>query len=278
MRFRELYRKGEEALRTAGVPDASYDALELLCRAFSMDRAVYLARLREEAPEGGEARYEALIRRRADREPLQHILGYTEFMGLRFELDRHVLIPRADTETLTELVLNENPSARLSVLDLCTGSGCIGISLKKLGGYDEVLCSDVSAEALALARKNAARICGENGGPSFRLSDMFEHIPESFDLIVSNPPYIRREDIRQLEPEVREGDPLLALDGGEDGLDYYRIIAAEAKRHLNEGGRLYLEMGFDQGPALEALFSEAGFRDVQIIRDAAGLPRIIKAC
>lgn len=278
MRLRELRKRFEERLRAAGVPDPSFDASSLLCEALNVDMAGLLARLGDEAPQDAAARLEESIKRRAAREPLQHILGRAYFMGLSFQVDRHVLIPRPETETLTELVLQENPNKGLEILDLCTGSGCIGISLKQLGGYQRVLCSDVSTEALALAEKNADDICGAGCGPEFRQSDMFSCISECFDVIVSNPPYIRREEIIKLEPEVREGDPLIALDGGWDGLHFYRILAAEARQHLKPEGRLYMEMGRDQGESLENLFHDAGFQNIQIIKDLAGLPRICRVC
>ena len=229
------------------------------------------------------ARFEEFVSRREGREPLQQILGTQEFMGLSFLVNRHVLIPRQDTETLVELVLKEVKDREARILDLCTGSGCIAISLAALGGFRFVAASDISQEALETARENAGRILGDGGNESgkirFRRSDLLDGFDreERFDVIVSNPPYIPSETIGGLEPEVREFEPRLALDGSADGLLFYRRLAGECGAFLNRGGRVYFEIGHDQGAAVSGLLEAHGFTDIKVRKDLAGNDRVVSA-
>ncbi len=310
MTLQQLLDQGTEQLRSAGVPDAGLDARYLLLDTFGLGLASFLAdrgRNVDGLPGGAEKAqaYEALITRRAERIPLQQLLGVQEFMGLEFFVNEHVLIPRQDTETLVELVLEERKQRDLDVLDVCTGSGCIAVSLARLGGYRSVTALDVSAEALKVAEKNAAALLGEYDG-DFRLvqSDMFAGLepgkqdvfpgqaigkaaasrdlprpshPPRFDILVSNPPYIPSRVIEGLEPEVRDHEPRLALDGSQDGLKFYRILASEGKRFLKPGGAVYFEIGWDQAQAVSALLEQEGFARIRTVKDMAGMDRVVGA-
>lgn len=310
MTLQQLLDQGTEQLRSAGVPDAGLDARYLLLDTFGLGLASFLAdrgRNVDGMPGGAEKAqaYEALITRRAERIPLQQLLGVQEFMGLEFFVNEHVLIPRQDTETLVELVLEERKQRDLDVLDVCTGSGCIAVSLARLGGYRSVTALDVSAEALKVAEKNAAALLEEYGG-DFRLvqSDMFAGLepekqdvfpgqeigkaaasrdlprpshPPRFDILVSNPPYIPSRVTEGLEPEVRDHEPRLALDGSQDGLKFYRILASEGKRFLKPGGAVYFEIGWDQAQAVSALLEQEGFARIRTVKDMAGMDRVVGA-
>ena len=220
--------------------------------------------------------YRSMITKRASRIPLQQILGSQEFMGLDFFVNEHVLIPRQDTETLVELVLQEQQSTEKKLLDLCTGSGCIAISLAVKGGYESVTATDLSEEALKMAERNAKAHQKEI---IFRQGDLFSALPQSeagtFDIITSNPPYIPTAVIATLEPEVREHEPMMALDGTEDGLKFYRQIAKKAGTWLKPGGVIYLEIGYDQGEAVSGLLREAGFDKVRVVKDLPGKDRVV---
>ena len=275
----ELLAAGKEKLRAAGVAEYDLDAWYLFEKAFGISRMQYFLCSGDQAEpeEKALAAYENGIERRSKREPLQHILGTQEFMGLEFAVSRHVLIPRQDTEILVEKVLSEQKEKEISVLDMCTGSGCIGISLAVLGGYRQVDAADISEEALAVARANAAGIPGA-GNVCFRQSDLFsEFSPETdrYDVIVSNPPYIPSGVIEGLEPEVRDFEPRKALDGAEDGLFFYRRLAEECGRFLKENGSVYFEIGYDQGEAVGSLLRSHGFKDTEVIKDLAGKDRVV---
>lgn len=285
MTLEELLKEGGEELLKAGTPDAALDARFLLLAAFDLSLASFLgAKGREISgePESVKAMevFRDMIRRRAMREPLQQILGVQEFMGLEFAVNSHVLVPRQDTETLVELVLSENRDRDQAVLDMCTGSGCIGISLARMGGYRRVTLSDLSGEALKVAGENARRLLGGYEGEfSLARGDMFGAVKpgETFDILVSNPPYIPSGVIGGLEPEVRDYEPRMALDGDGDGLKFYRILANESGAFLRKGGRIYMEIGWDQGPAVEELFRAAGFEHIRRVRDLAGNERVVCA-
>ena len=201
-------------------------------------------------------------------------------MGFEFLVNEHVLIPRQDTETLVELVLEEQKDREKRILDMCTGSGCIAISLALMGRYRHVSALDVSAEALMVAGRNRDRLLGGYEG-KFELfeSNMFCGLEtgRSFDVIVSNPPYIPSRVIEGLDPEVRDHEPRIALDGSSDGLTFYRILAEEARNHLAEGGSIYMEIGYDQSEAVEGLFRSGGYRDVRTFQDLAGQDRVVRA-
>ena len=221
--------------------------------------------------EEDEARLISLIERRKTHEPLQYILGEWEFMGLTFKVNEDVLIPRQDTETLVEEALKViEPGMR--VLDMCTGSGCIIISiLKNTTNVDGAAC-DISKQALNVAKENA-RLNGVF--VDFERSDLFEHVDEMYDVIVSNPPYIRSDEIPHLMPEVSVFEPHEALDGSEDGLLFYRRIIKDCRANLKPQGRLLFEIGCDQGRQVSQMMQFAGFSDVQVIKDLAGNDRVV---
>lgn len=279
----DLVKEGENILRDAGVPDPENDARLLLYEAFQLDMVHFLMnRLQplDSEKQDQAAAYRELVCRRSRRIPLQQILGNQEFMGLLFEVNEHVLIPRQDTETLVELVLSEHRKSSLRLLDLCTGSGCIAISLAVKGGYQSVAAADVSEQALAVARQNwkALKPAASKQELTFFQGDLFEALPpgtERFDVITSNPPYIPTAVLRELEPEVREHEPVLALDGMADGLSFYRRIAQEAGAWLKKGGSIYLEIGHDQGEAVKALLEKAGFQELRIRKDLPGNDRVV---
>lgn len=207
-------------------------------------------------------RLEELVSRRKSGEPLQYILGKWEFMGLPFYTRPCALIPRQDTETLCEEALSIGGK---TLLDLCCGTGCIGVSLAKLGGF-EVTFADISPDCLALARENAAL----NGVPgSFVLTDMFGNISGSYDMICVNPPYIPTSELASLQAEVKR-EPVLALDGGADGLDFYRRIARDYATHLSPGGALLMEVGAGQAADVAEMFLKA-----EIIKDICGIERVV---
>lgn len=282
MTLHQLLNEGAASLERAGDPEAQLDARRLLLDAFHMDTVHFLMNRMEvleptESVRGAEDHYRRMIKKRCRRIPLQHILGSQDFMGLTFQVNRHVLIPRQDTETLAELVLQEHKDRKKKVLDLCTGSGCIAISLAALGGYEDVTAVDLSPEALETAGENARRLLGGGRQIQLLLGDLFAPLKDKYDIITANPPYIPTEVIRGLQPEVRDHEPAMALDGGEDGLNFYRRIAAQAQNWLNPGGCIYLEIGHDQGRAVRSLLEEAGFENVRIAKDAPGLDRVVCA-
>ena len=228
-------------------------------------------------------RYFSMVEMRAGRVPLQQILGVQDFMGLTFQVNAHVLIPRQDTETLVETVLQEQKGTGKSLLDLCTGSGCIAVSLAVLGDFSRIAATDLSREALKVAKKNGERLLDKKnrGLLSFFQGDLFEALPEDtepFDVLVSNPPYIPSQVIETLEPEVRDFEPRMALDGSLDGLAFYRRIIGGCRQFLNPGGAVYLEIGYDQGEALKEIFAENGFINVRILKDAPGKDRVAAGC
>lgn len=279
-----LLTEGTRALEQSGNPDAKLDAKQLLLAAFHLDMVHFLLNRMQELPENEinqscTALYHKMLEKRRKRVPLQQILGCQEFMGLNFFVNQHVLIPRQDTETLVELVLEEQNMQEKRVLDMCTGSGCIAISLAVKGGYTSVTATDISEEALKVAQRNVEALTCTECVRLFQ-GDLFDALPEieeKFDVITSNPPYIPTAVIRTLEPEVREHEPMLALDGTEDGLYYYRRIAAEVGSFLNDGGSIYLEIGHDQGEAVSALLRNAGFSHVRVCKDLAGKDRVVCA-
>lgn len=292
MKVRDLLADGTAKLNNAGIDNAAFDARQLLMKAYGKTSAELLADMNRELcqgaaggsePEGidfcpgdcsARIDFEEYLAKRASHIPLQHIIGSTSFMGIDFAVNESVLIPRQDTETLAEAVLSQEKDKHISVLDMCTGSGCIAVSLKLLGGYECMTAADISEAALSVAAGNAGY---NKADVNFVQSDMFDNVHGSFDVIVSNPPYIPSKDIAELEPEVREHDPLAALDGGADGLDFYRRIADGCGTALKDGGRLYLEIGFDQAEALKDLLSSHGFDDIKVYQDLAGLDRVVTA-
>lgn len=304
MTYQECYREGQTALAQAGIEEAALDARLLLEYVCGTNRNDLLVHGEQPVAQDQYRSFLALIEKREKRIPLQHLTGTQDFMGLIFQVNEHVLIPRQDTEILVEEVL-KNLHDGMSVLDMCTGSGCILISLLHYSNACSGVGADVSEEALQAAIKNAEKllpghriVSGKNtaAGPGmpeernktaakeqkaeaglvqFVKSDLFAQVPGGFDIIVSNPPYIPTSVIDTLMPEVREHEPRRALDGAEDGLYFYRKIIRESRRYLLQGGMLFLEIGYDQAEAVSALMQDAGYKEVQVVKDYAGLNRVV---
>lgn len=274
-KYMQIWKEGAAALQAAGVPEAELDAWYLFSECFGMSRMDYLMRQQEEAdvPEPVRQKWEIFLRRRAEREPLQYILGTQEFMGFSFLVSPAVLIPRQDTEILVEKALSVLRTGD-NVLDMCTGSGCILLSLAKRKVLGECMGVDISGEALLIARKNAGRLGVK---AEFCQSDLFENIEKGkkFRIITSNPPYITGQEMKELMPEVAEHEPHLALFGGEDGLDFYRKITGQAAEFLEPGGSLMFEIGCHQAEDVERILREHGYENVEIIQDLAGLDRVV---
>lgn len=273
MTYREAYEEGKGALAAAGIEEAELDArllLEFVCGTNRNTLLVYGDRAvaDEEA-----AAYRELTGKRAQHIPLQHLTGTQDFMGLEFEVNEHVLIPRQDTEILVEEALQELHDG-MRVLDMCTGSGCILISLLRYSNDCTGVGADISEEALQVARRNAKKLLAD-GSIIFAQSDLFERVEGQFDMIVSNPPYICTDVIETLMPEVREHEPRQALDGSADGLLFYRRIIEDSVKYLKRGGMLFFEIGHDQGEAVKKLMEQAGYLEVHVIRDYAGLDRVV---
>lgn len=283
MTYAELKNSITARLKTAGIADAGTDARLIVSEASGKNAAELLACLHDEAPAETISKADAYTSRRERSEPLQLIFGYTGFMGLRFSVNGSALIPRQDTEILVEKVLEyskkKTPSPK-TVLDLCTGSGCIAVSLAALGGFETVTATDISEEATANAKENIElNRLALSTIPRLLKGNLFGPVSgERFDIIVSNPPYIKTADIAGLMPEVKNHDPRIALDGGADGLDFYRKIAAEAPEHLTPGGAVFLEIGFDQAEAVTALLATGGFKNITVHKDYSGNDRVATGC
>lgn len=277
MTYREALNTGAEILTRAGVPDPKLDSWYLLESVCGIKRSEFYLKENDDLLAEDQQHFETALKERGTRVPLQYILGNQEFMGLSFQVNSSVLIPRQDTETLVELVLSSltgEEGREYTVLDLGTGSGCIAVSIKKYHPAVRITASDVSKQALLVAKENARA----NGTEmSLIRSDLFDNINDRFDRIVSNPPYIPTADILSLEPEVASFEPVTALDGHEDGLYYYRRIAENAAEHLTEDGMLFLEIGFDQGREVSDILREAGFRNVTVRKDLTGNDRVVSA-
>ena len=258
----------------AGIEEAQLDARLLLEQICGTDRNTLLVHGDREVSSREDQAYEEVVAKRCRRVPLQQILGCQEFMGLEYEVNEHVLVPRQDTEILVEEVLRELHDG-MRILDLCTGSGCILISLLRYSNGCQGVGTDISPMALEVARRNGEKILDGEREYVFLESDLLRQVEGRFDVIVSNPPYIRRGEIETLMPEVRDFEPRLALDGGEDGLDFYRRIVEESPAYLYGGGRLYLEIGCDQGDAVQELLLRRGFREGNGVQDYAGLDRVV---
>ncbi|MCR4908131.1 MAG: peptide chain release factor N(5)-glutamine methyltransferase [Lachnospiraceae bacterium] len=272
MTYSEALFEGKNRLMEAGVPDAGIDAGLLLGFVTGKDRVYITSRGGEELPSEKTEEYFSFVERRSSRMPLQYLTGRTEFMGLTFETSPGVLIPRLDTEYLVEEAIKiVEDGAR--VLDLCTGSGCILLSLMHYKNNIRGTGSDISEEALLLAKRNADRL---GLSADFVKSDMFASLSGPFDYLIVNPPYIRTGDIESLMPEVKDHEPRTALDGSEDGLLFYRRIADEAKAYLSGEAWLLMETGFDQGEEVKALFEKAGYLEAEVIRDLSGKERVVK--
>lgn len=320
--YGEVYREGAARLGDVGIEEAALDARLLLEFVCGTNRNTLLAHGDREISEEAYERYRGLTERRAAHVPLQHLTGEQDFMGLTFLVNREVLVPRQDTEVLVEVVMKHLHDG-MRILDLCTGSGCILLSLLHYSNDCEGVGTDLSAQALAVARENYERLRPERPDMKARFleGDLFAALKcgkawdsveaseavkasdgvgspgdgnvadgenstepgtaerggsaERFDVIVSNPPYIKTDVIDTLMPEVREHEPLMALDGGTDGLVFYRRIAEDAVDYLNGGGMLFFEIGCEQAADVCMIMETAGFREIAVVKDFAGLDRVV---
>ena len=276
MTDRECYVQGCRTLQAAGIEEAALDARLLLEAVCGTDRNDLLVHGEQPVAPEAEEKYLNWIRQRAEHIPLQQLTGEQGFMGLTFSVNEHVLIPRQDTEILVEEVLKELHDG-MRVLDMCTGSGCILLSLLHYSNDCEGLGVDLSAEALEVAGRNVLKVLTPEKAEHahFLQSDLFEKVEGKFEIIVSNPPYIASAEVEKLMPEVRDHEPRMALDGTEDGLHFYRRIIEEAGKHLVSSGMLFFEIGYDQGQAVSELMRTEGYREVQVMQDYAGLDRVV---
>lgn len=274
MKYRELYDYGVSMLTQEQLAEASLDARLLLEYVCHTSQTTLLAHGDREVDAKEEENYKALLEKRRKHIPLQHLTGEQMFMGLRFVVNEHVLVPRQDTEILVEEAMRELHDG-MSVLDMCTGSGCILLSLLQYSNDCRGVGVDISPKALLVAQENA-KLLGITA--EFREGNLFSALmpQEKFDLLISNPPYIESEVIPTLMEEVRCHEPQGALDGGSDGLDFYRRISLEAKPYLYRGARIFLEIGCNQAEAVSGILIKEGYQDIEVVKDFAGLDRVVK--
>lgn len=270
---------GEEQLKEAGIADWKSDSWLLFEEVTGITRTRFFLQNQEEMPVEENEKYTGVIEKRCSHIPLQYIIGRQEFMGMTFSVNEDVLIPRFDTEVLV-LESEKYICGNERILDMCTGSGCIAISLKKRNEQLQVTAVDYSEQALMVAKRNSEQL---DADVKFVHSDLFEIFKQSekteqliqFDIIVSNPPYIPTRVIEGLDVEVKCHEPMMALDGAEDGLEFYRRITKESKTFLTENGMLFYEIGHDQAEAVTKIMKAEGFCDIHVIKDLAGLDRVV---
>ncbi len=276
MTIEEMLNKGKRSLKEASIQEADLDAFYLLEHVTGISRAMYFAMPDRVVSKEEQQQYEAYIEKRKNHIPLQHLTGEQSFMGLDFCVTPDVLIPRQDTEILVEETISRIQQSQ-KILDVCTGSGCILLSVLHHVKQEKHISLtgmgiDISKKALDVARKNARNLGIE---ATFIQSDLFEKVVGKWNIIVSNPPYIRTEVIHTLQEEVRLHDPWIALDGKEDGLYFYKIIINEAKKYLEKEGVLLFEIGHDQAKDVSELLKEAGYTKIGVKKDLAGLDRVV---
>ncbi len=282
MTIREEILNASRILEAANIENASYDAKELMLHCLNISSTDFFLKREESIDEDTKLRYEALINRRVSHEPLQHITGIAYFYGREFNVNSSVLIPRYDTENLVERVLKLVKRGD-HILDMCTGSGCIieTIALESRLTREEAvfLGVDISKEALKVARANKEKLGAD--AVDFMQSDLFENLNDnlrnSFDIIVSNPPYIKTAVIEELDKEVKLHDPYIALDGSSDGLKFYKKITEEAIHFLKKDGYLAYEIGSDQAEEVREIMASKGFVNIEVYKDLSGLDRVVIA-
>jgi release factor glutamine methyltransferase len=312
MKVLNKIREAKEVLESLGIEDADREAEIIVSHCLGIDRLI-LYRDNPRIPEDIIPMIDKLLTRKSKREPLQYILGYTEFFGLKIEVGPGVLIPRPETELLAEEAIKlvssrrsaisppthpspsrgegegwgessslVTPYSSLHILDLCTGSGCLALALAREFSDAQVYGTDTSGTSIKYANKNAK--INEIKNVTFFEGSLFDPIMNhlksqisnlEFDLIVSNPPYIRRDDIKDLQAEIKDWEPVEALDGGEDGLDYYRVIIPEARNYLKETGFLLFELGINQADAVKKMAENTGLQNISLIKDYKGIERIL---
>ncbi len=278
--YNDLYLDARKALKAAGVEQAQLEARELLCFACNKGREEFLRDLTLYASDGVEGRFRGLLERRLKGEPVAYLIGEWEFYGLTLDITRDVLIPRPDTETLVErgiLFVRDLPEGT-RVLDLCAGSGCIGLAIAENCPHTHVILAEWSEGALRVCRQNIRR-CNLTRQADPVQVDALEPPPRllrDFDLILCNPPYIPTLEVARLDPSVRDYEPHIALDGGEDGLKFYRAVARKWKRALKPGGKLVFEVGYDQAPAVEYILAENGYVEIETTLDPGMHWRVVE--
>lgn len=286
MKYAELVKQGQSKLFKAGINDADYDAWILMEKICGISKTDYFTKMQDEVPDEMVTAYFKAIDKRITHYPLQYIVGEWEFMGLKFTVNENVLIPRQDTEVLVETAIRiieneyQNTKRKIEILDMCTGSGCIGISLAKFCKNVKITAVDLSEEALLVARKNAEMNNLDN--IKFICSDLYQKLGDdvnevykTFDMIISNPPYINTKDIDTLMPEVRDYEPRMALDGDEDGLKFYRSIIFQSRNYLKNDGCILFEIGCEQGGAVKEFFEKNKYKQIEVIKDLSGLDRVV---
>lgn len=271
---KDVVAKAIEKLDAAGIAESRIDSWLLAESVLGVSRQDLFLEPEKSVSEEQAQKYLNAVSVRVKHIPLQHITGYQQFMDLEFVVNKDVLIPRPETELLVEQVVSYIKDNDVKVLDMCTGSGCIAVSVDRMCANADVTAVDISEKALKVAGENNIR---NEGRVTFVQSDLFENIHETYDIIVSNPPYIPTSDIETLMEEVREHEPRLALDGSTDGLKFYREICTNAVNYLNENGKIFLEMGYDQGRTVPELLRENGFTDIQVLKDLSGNDRMVIA-
>lgn len=273
---RALIQEGKNALSQAEIADADNDSWLLAEYIFGITKASFYMKPDMRADEKTADRYREAIRQRAEKIPLQYITGHQEFMGLDFKVNSNVLIPRQDTELLVETAAGYINGLKrpVKVLDLCTGSGCIAISIDRLCPDAEVTAADISEQALQIAKENNHI---NNCNVKFIQSDLFQNVVGMFDVIISNPPYIETDVIKGLMDEVKNHEPLIALDGDRDGLKFYRNIIEGLDTYLCDGGKIFFEIGYNQGKSVPELFNKCGYKNVMVLKDLSGNDRVVSA-
>ena len=271
---RDFVKENIDKLDAAGISDASVDVWLLLEHFANIKKSDYFADQAMTISTTAQDRIVEAVEKRAKHIPIQHVIGQTEFMGLTFKVNDKVLVPRLDTEILVDEVVKYVGDSFAKVLDMCTGSGCIAITVSDMCDNASVVGSDISKEALEVAKENNEKNCTD---VEFIESDLFENVDALFDVIVSNPPYIKTEEIEELMDEVKFHDPRLALEGGEDGLRFYRKIIKESNNYLKVDGMIFFEIGFDQAEDVSKLLEENGYKNIVVKKDMAMNDRVVYA-
>lgn len=271
---RDIINKAQNTLEAAGIADSQVDSWLLAEFVFGITRAKYYANMQMTVDGKSAEKYNELVNQRAGHIPLQHLVGTQEFMGLTFKVNENVLIPRQDTELLVENVADCLGNGERTVLDMCTGSGCIAVSIDRSSKDSKVTAVDISEKALEVAQENNRF---NNANVTFIQSDLFTNVTGRYDIIVSNPPYIRTDEIPKLMEEVKSHEPVMALDGMEDGLYFYKKICNEASDYLNDNGKIFFEIGYDQGDDVSEILRQNRFCNIEVLKDLSGNDRVVIA-
>lgn len=271
---RDIINKAQNTLEAAGIADSQVDSWLLAEFVFGITRAKYYANMQMTVDGKSAEKYNELVNQRAGHIPLQHLVGTQEFMGLTFKVNENVLIPRQDTELLVENVADCLGNGERTVLDMCTGSGCIAVSIDRLSKDSKVTAVDISEKALEVAQENNRF---NNANVTFIQSDLFTNVTGRYDIIVSNPPYIRTDEIPKLMEEVKSHEPVMALDGMDDGLYFYKKICNEASDYLNDNGKIFFEIGYDQGDDVSEILRQNRFCNIEVLKDLSGNDRVVIA-